>query len=69
MKQFYAYRLQQRLNEGHTLLQASKLPQQHIVHGYMTIEEERFRYIRNNQPKLKVDLFGGLMNTKKEFLR
>ena len=28
----------------------------------MAIEEEQFRYIRNNQPKLRADLFGGLMD-------
>ncbi|XP_049362072.1 uncharacterized protein LOC125826778 [Solanum verrucosum] len=62
MRQFYGYRIQQRLNEGHTLLQAGRLFQQYIVDGYMAIEEERFRYIRKNQQKLRSDLYGGLMD-------
>ncbi|XP_015057654.1 uncharacterized protein LOC107003921 [Solanum pennellii] len=62
MRQYYGYRIQQRLNEGRTLIPAGRLLQQYIVDGYMAIEEERFRYIRNNQPKLRADLFGGLMD-------
>uniref|UniRef100_A0A3Q7IID8 Helitron helicase-like domain-containing protein n=1 Tax=Solanum lycopersicum TaxID=4081 RepID=A0A3Q7IID8_SOLLC len=62
MRQYYGYRIQQRLNEGRTLIQAGRLLQQYIVDGYMAIEEEQFRYIRNNQPKLRADLFGGLMD-------
>ncbi|XP_059285058.1 uncharacterized protein LOC132038402 [Lycium ferocissimum] len=62
MRQFYGFRIQQRLNEGYTLLQAGRLLQQYIVDGYMAIEEERFRYIRNNQTKLRSDLASGLMD-------
>uniref|UniRef100_A0A3Q7FIZ2 Helitron helicase-like domain-containing protein n=1 Tax=Solanum lycopersicum TaxID=4081 RepID=A0A3Q7FIZ2_SOLLC len=62
MRDFYCFRIQQRLNEGKTLLLAGRLLQQYIVDGYMAIEEERFRYIRNNQPKLRADLYSGLMD-------
>ncbi|KAL9411119.1 hypothetical protein AB3S75_044830 [Citrus x aurantiifolia] len=62
MRQYYCFRLQQRLNEGHTLLQAGRLFQQYIVDCYMAIEEERFRWIRNNPQKLRSDLFSGLMD-------
>lgn len=62
MRQFYFFRIQQRCNEGHTLLQAGRLLQQYIVDAYMAIEEERFRYIHNNQKKLRANLFGGLMD-------
>ncbi|KAK9174942.1 hypothetical protein WN944_026946 [Citrus x changshan-huyou] len=62
MRQYYCFRLQQRLNEGHTLLQAGRLFQQYIVDCYMAIEKERFRWIRNNQQKLRSDLFSGLMD-------
>ena len=41
---------------------AGRLLQQYIVDDYMEIEEERFRYIRNNQPKLRADLYSGLMD-------
>ncbi|XP_062085728.1 uncharacterized protein LOC133791833 [Humulus lupulus] len=44
MRQHYCFRLQQRLNEGHTLLRSGRLLQQYIADSYMEIEEERFRY-------------------------
>ncbi|KAH9722014.1 ATP-dependent DNA helicase [Citrus sinensis] len=62
MRQYYCFRLQQRLNEGHTLLQAGRLFQQYIVDCYMAIKEERFRWIWNNQQKLISDIFSGLMD-------
>ena len=62
MRDFYCFRIQQRLNEGKNLLLASRLLQQYIVDGYVAIEEERFRYIWNNQPKLRDDLYSGLMD-------
>ncbi|XP_060192363.1 uncharacterized protein LOC132621904 [Lycium barbarum] len=62
MREFYCFRIQQRLNEGQTLLVAGRLLQQYIVDAYMAIEEERFRYIRNNQKKLRADLYSGLMD-------
>lgn len=52
MSQYYYFRIQQWLNERQTLLQAGRLLQQYNVDGYMVIEEERFWYIQNNQPKL-----------------
>ena len=62
MRDFYCFRIQQRLNEGKTLLLAGRLLQQYIVDGYLAIEEERFHYIWNNQPKLRADLYSGLMD-------
>ncbi|XP_062089097.1 uncharacterized protein LOC133795659 [Humulus lupulus] len=62
MRQHYCFRLQQRLNEGHTLLRAGRLLQQYIVDSYMEIEEERFCWIRNNKKKLRSDLYSGLMD-------
>lgn len=43
--QYYCFRLQQRLNEGRTLLQSGRLLQQYIVDAYMAVEQERFRCI------------------------
>ncbi|KAH0644169.1 hypothetical protein KY284_032053 [Solanum tuberosum] len=62
MRDFYCFRIQQRLNKGKTLLLAGRLLQQYIVDGYMAIEEEIFRYIRNNQTKLRAALYSGLMD-------
>uniref|UniRef100_A0A803PB99 ATP-dependent DNA helicase n=1 Tax=Cannabis sativa TaxID=3483 RepID=A0A803PB99_CANSA len=62
MLQYYSFRFQQRLNEGHTLLLAGRLLQQYIVDSYMAIEEERFRYVRKYQNKLRTHLYSGLMD-------
>ncbi|CAN1780527.1 ATP-dependent DNA helicase pif1 [Linum perenne] len=58
---FYAYRLQTRLHEGHTLLLSGKLFQQYVVNAYALIEAERLEWIRDNQRKLRVHYFNGLM--------
>uniref|UniRef100_A0A803NJP1 ATP-dependent DNA helicase n=1 Tax=Cannabis sativa TaxID=3483 RepID=A0A803NJP1_CANSA len=62
MLQYYSFRFQQRLNEGHTLLRAGRLLQQYIVDSYMAIEEERFHYVRKYQNKLRTHLYSGLMD-------
>ncbi|KAJ9557686.1 hypothetical protein OSB04_012300 [Centaurea solstitialis] len=62
IRQYYCFRFQQRLHEGHTLLQSGRLLQQYMVDAYMAIEEGRFRWIRNNQQQLRSDLFSGLMD-------
>ncbi|XP_059289432.1 uncharacterized protein LOC132042938 [Lycium ferocissimum] len=62
MRQFYGFRIQQRLNEGYTLLQARRLLQKYIVDGYLAIEEERFHYIKNDQKKLRSNLASRLMD-------
>ncbi|XP_055960816.1 uncharacterized protein LOC126682230 isoform X2 [Mercurialis annua] len=62
MRQYYAFRLQSRKNEGMSLLKSGRLLQQFLVDAYMAIEEERFRWIRYNQPKLRCDLYSGLMD-------
>ncbi|CAN1787491.1 ATP-dependent DNA helicase pif1 [Linum perenne] len=58
---FYAYRLQTRLGEGHTLLLSGKVFQQYVVNVYALIEAERLEWIRDNQRKLRVNYYNGLM--------
>ncbi|KAG4906817.1 hypothetical protein JHK82_055469 [Glycine max] len=55
MREWFAYRLQCRPNEGQTLLHSRKLFQQFVTEGYTMIESERLSYVRNNQKKLRVD--------------
>ena len=62
MRQYYYFRLQQKLNKAHTLHQAGRLFQQFIVDCYMAIEEKKIFWIRNNQTKLRADLYNGLMD-------
>ncbi|XP_074347406.1 uncharacterized protein LOC141686260 [Apium graveolens] len=62
MCQYYCFRLQQRANEGHTLLLVGRLLQQYIVDAYMTVEQERFRWIQTHQNELRTELYLGLMD-------
>ncbi|RZC28974.1 hypothetical protein D0Y65_000806 [Glycine soja] len=62
MREWFAYRLQSRSNEAHTLLHSQKLFQQFIVEGYTMVESKRLSYIRNNQKKLRVDKYFSLQN-------
>ena len=60
MREYYAFRLQQRSHEGNTLLLGGRLFQQFIVDAYTSIEEERLQWVRQNQLKLRSELYGGL---------
>ena len=46
MREYYAFRLQQRSREGNTLLLGLRLFQQFIVDAYTSIEEERLQWVR-----------------------
>uniref|UniRef100_A0A0R0EW12 ATP-dependent DNA helicase n=1 Tax=Glycine max TaxID=3847 RepID=A0A0R0EW12_SOYBN len=63
MREWFAYRLQCRPNEGQTLLHSRKLFQQFVAEGYTMIESERLSYVRNNQKKLRVDKFYSLQQS------
>ncbi|KAJ9543984.1 hypothetical protein OSB04_023691 [Centaurea solstitialis] len=62
MRQYYCFHLQQRLQEEKRLIQGGRLVPQYIVDSYMVIEDERIRWIRNNQTKLRADLYSILMD-------
>lgn len=62
MKDFYAYRIQQREGEGNTLLRGGRLFQQFVVDAYAAIEENRLRWIRHNQKDLRCELYQGLQD-------
>ncbi len=61
MLQFYAYILQHRINEE-WILQARRLLQQFIVDAYACIEQNRLKFIRENQRQLRCDLYNGLQD-------
>ena len=63
MRGYFAFRLQQRSHEGNTLLLGGRLFQQFIVNAYTSIEEERLQWVRQNQLKLRSELYGGLKDT------
>lgn len=53
MRQWFAYRLQERKNEKHILLRSKRLLQQFVVDAYTMIESNRLRYLKKNQKKLR----------------
>ena len=62
MREYYAFRLQQRANEGQTLILGGRLFQQFIVDAYTCIEEARLRYIRDHQNDFRIEILSGLMD-------
>ncbi|XP_035841577.1 uncharacterized protein LOC118488314 [Helianthus annuus] len=57
MREYYCYRIHYRNNEGTPLLRGGRLFQQYLVDSYATIEEQRLRWMRNNQNELRVELY------------
>ncbi|XP_053101885.1 uncharacterized protein LOC128323190 [Hemicordylus capensis] len=59
--QYYGYRLSIRDNIN-PFLNAGCLTQQYIVDAYVKTEANRLNFIRQNQPKLRVEKYSGLMD-------
>ncbi|XP_039605701.1 uncharacterized protein LOC120526605 [Polypterus senegalus] len=59
--QYYGYRLSIR-EDFNPFLNAGRLTQQYIVDAYIKTEANRLNYIRQNQPKLRVEKYSGLMD-------
>ena len=57
MKEYYSYIIQQRNNQGTTLLRGGRLFQQYLVDAYTADEEQRLKWTRKNQDTLRVDLY------------
>lgn len=60
MREYYCYRIHYRENEGDTLFRGGRLYQQYLVDAYTAIEEQRLRWLRNNQSELRVELYNNL---------
>ena len=60
MKEYYAYVIQQRNNQGTTLLRGGRLYQQYLVDAFAAVEEQRLKWTRKNQDTLRVDLYHNL---------
>ncbi|PIA56622.1 hypothetical protein AQUCO_00700758v1 [Aquilegia coerulea] len=60
MREYYAFRIQQRLDEGHGLLRGGRLFQQFLVDSYACIKENRLHWYRNNQSIVRAELYKGL---------
>ncbi|XP_026451721.1 uncharacterized protein LOC113352060 [Papaver somniferum] len=60
MREYYAFRLQQRSNEGRTLIRGGRLFQQFVVDAYATIEQCRLKWVRCHQEEIRADVFQGI---------
>jgi hypothetical protein len=55
LKDYYAYQLMIRRDQDNVILRCRELYQQFMVDIYVKIESERFRYLRFNPKKLRVE--------------
>ncbi|XP_045823935.1 uncharacterized protein LOC123916509 [Trifolium pratense] len=60
LREFIAYRLQERVLENSILLHGRRLFQQFVVDLYSMIESQRLSYIRFNQAKIRADFLAGV---------
>lgn len=60
MREFFAYRIQDRVDESKTIVCSKKLFQQFCVDAYTMMESERISYIRRNQKLLRADNYKNL---------
>ncbi|KAK9705328.1 hypothetical protein RND81_07G048700 [Saponaria officinalis] len=56
MREFFAYRIQEREGEAQTILNARKLLHQFLVDAYTMVEAQRISFIKANQKKFRSDL-------------
>lgn len=64
MRQFFAFRIQDRENESNVLLKSRRLFQQFLVDAYTTIESNRLRYLKFNQTCLRSDSFDSIKESE-----
>ncbi|CAH9128704.1 unnamed protein product [Cuscuta epithymum] len=60
IRQFLAFRLQQRDNLNSCMLKTKRLFQQFVVDGYTMIESGRLQYVRIHQKQLRCEMYKGL---------
>lgn len=63
MRQFFAFRIQDRTNEAATILSSRKLFQQFLVDAYTMVESERLSYIRDHQKNLRAEKYKKLTDS------
>ncbi|XP_076935671.1 uncharacterized protein LOC143602463 [Bidens hawaiensis] len=62
MREFFAYRIQDRTNNFSLITNGGRLYQQFLVDGYTSIESERLFYIRCQQKNLRCESYEKLVN-------
>ena len=68
MRQFFAFRMQERPNESHVLLYSRRLFQQFILDAYTTIESNRLRYLKLNQTCLRSDCYDSIKESENTWM-
>jgi hypothetical protein len=66
MREFFAYRIQDRSTNFSLILNSRRLFQQFLVDAYTMIESERLYYIRNQQKVLRCQTYENLRNAQNE---
>ncbi|XP_035835779.1 uncharacterized protein LOC110888292 [Helianthus annuus] len=64
MREFFAYRVQDRINQFSLILNSRRLFQQFLVDAYTMIETERLNYIRQQQKNLRSDTYDSLQKLR-----
>ncbi|XP_042032500.1 uncharacterized protein LOC121779250 [Salvia splendens] len=59
-KEFFSYRLHDRLNECSVILYGRRLFQQFVVDAYTMVETGRLLFVRTQQKKLRAEMYSGL---------
>ncbi|CAH1979203.1 unnamed protein product [Acanthoscelides obtectus] len=60
--EYYSFRIAVRPNTFNQFVMAGKLTQQYIVDAYVKIEQSRLQFITENQPRIRQEIFQGLIN-------
>lgn len=60
MREYFAYRMHERELDATTILSSKRLFQQFLVDAYTMVESSRLAYIRQNQKKLRCEMYKGL---------
>lgn len=60
LREWLAFRIQQRVTEPSLLLYGRRLFQQFLVDGYSMIEAQRLQWVRGHQTEIRADMYKGL---------
>lgn len=61
-REFYSYIIQQRLDQGLTLLKGGKFFHQYLIDAFINIEGMRLEYIKKNQKKIISEVYQGVVD-------
>jgi Helitron helicase-like domain at N-terminus len=62
LKQFYAFRIMQRVDEFSLIHRGKRLFQEYLVDQYAKIETSRLDFLRHNQATIRAELYQGTIS-------